>query len=107
MKALILAAGRGRRMGKVCNEKNKCLVEICGKPLIENSLQCAVNLGFPEILIVVGHQAEKIINAYGYSYRGKIIKYIFQPEQKGLVHAVECAREALNREDFMIMLGDE
>ncbi len=32
---------------------------------------------------------------------------MIEPEQKGLVHALECARAALNGEDFFLMLGDE
>jgi len=107
MKALILAAGKGSRIGDYCKEENKCLLKVRGKPLIENSLQCTAGLDLSEILIVVGHRAEKIIKTYGYSYKGKSIKYVFQLEQRGLVYAIECARETLNGEDFMLMLGDE
>lgn len=107
MKPLILAAGRGKRMGDLCEKKNKCLIEMTGRPLIEYSLDHANRLDFPEILIVVGYQADEIINTYGNNYKGKHIRYIFQNEQMGLVHAIECAKEALNGENFMLMLGDE
>jgi len=106
-KSLILAAGRGKRMGKLCDENNKCLLELGGSPLIEYSLECSVKINSSEILIVVGYQAEKIMERYGSNYKGIPIKYIFQPEQMGLVHAIERAREALENEDFMLMLGDE
>jgi dTDP-glucose pyrophosphorylase len=107
MKALILAAGRGKRMDDLCEKNNKCLIKVAGKPLIEYSLECAIKIGFSEILIIVGHQAEKIINAYGNTYKGHPIKYVFQAEQKGLVHAIACAKKEINEEDFMLMLGDE
>jgi dTDP-glucose pyrophosphorylase len=107
MKALILAGGRGKRLGELSNDKNKCMLEINGKPLIEYSLDCATKTSISEIVIVVGHKAEEIINIYGNKYNGKAIKYVIQPEQKGLVHAIECAREAVGKEDFMLMLGDE
>ncbi len=107
MKALILAAGRGKRMGELCEKRNKCLIEIVGRPLIEYSLDCASRIDFSEILIVVGYQAEEIINTFGNHYRGRPIKYIFQEEQRGLVHAIECAKEAMGKDDFMLMLGDE
>jgi len=48
-----------------------------------------------------------IINRYGYSFGGKRLKYVLQIRQKGLVHTIECARSALEQEDFMLMLGDE
>jgi len=107
MKVLILAAGRGKRMGKLCEENNKCLFEMAGRPLIEYSLDLAYHIDFSDIFVVVGYQAEKIINICGNNYKGKPIKYIYQKEQKGLVHAIECAKEELGREDFMLMLGDE
>ena len=107
MKALILAGGRGKRLDDVYEDKNKCMIEIEKKPLIEYSLDCAGQTNISEIVIVVGYKAEEIINTYGNSYNGKTIKYVIQPEQKGLVHAIECAKDTIGKEDFMLMLGDE
>lgn len=107
MKALILAGGRGKRLGGVSNDKNKCMIEINGRPLIEYSLNCATQTAISEIIIVVGHKAEEIINTYGNRYNGKLIEYVIQSEQGGLVHAIECAKEAIGRADIMLMLGDE
>ena len=107
MKALILAGGRGKRLAEISEAKNKCLIEIKGKPLIEYSLDCASKTDISEIVIVVGYRAQEIMKRYGASYNGKVIKYVIQPEQKGLVHAIECAKEAIGKEDFMLMLGDE
>lgn len=107
MKALILAGGRGKRLGGVSNGQNKCMLKMNGKPLIEYSLTSAFNIDVDEIVIVVGYKAEEIIGTYGNSYRDKPISYVTQPEQKGLVHAMECARETIGKEDFMLMLGDE
>jgi len=108
MKALILAAGRGKRLGKASEGLNKCMIDAFGKPLIEYSLDCASSLNeITEIVIVVGYRAEDIINKYGNSYRRKRIKYVIQWEQKGLVDAIEWAKPAINGDDFMLMLGDE
>lgn len=107
MKALILAGGRGKRAGAASDSINKCMIKIDGKPLIERSLDCVSETKSLEIIIVVGYKAEDIINTYGNNYRGKRIRYVFQTEQKGLVHAIECAAGSIGREDFMLMLGDE
>jgi dTDP-glucose pyrophosphorylase len=64
-------------------------------------------LDISEIVIVVGYKAEDIINHFGIAFGSKRIRYVIQSEQKGLVHALECARTALNGEDFFLMLGDE
>ena len=65
MKALILAGGRGKRIKEAHKDKNKCMITINGKPLIEYSLDCVAQTGVSEIVIVVGYKAEEIINTYG------------------------------------------
>ena len=39
MKGLVLAAGRGSRMGELTNEKPKCLTPLGGKPLIDSLVE--------------------------------------------------------------------
>jgi dTDP-glucose pyrophosphorylase len=107
MKALILAGGRGKRLQEFSEEKNKCMVEIGGKMAINFSLDFALQDVIEEIVIIVGYKAEEIINHFGISYGGKKITYVIQHEQKGLVHAIECARKAIDGHDFMLLLGDE
>ncbi len=67
MRALILAAGRGSRMGPLGNDRPKCLVELGGKPLIERQIAALVRGGVNEIGIVRGYRAE-MIDFAGLSY---------------------------------------
>jgi len=107
MKGLILAGGRGKRLDELSINKNKCMIEVNGKPMIEYSLNYASETDVDEIIVVVGHRAEEIINTYGNKYKDKRLRYVIQWEQKGLVHAIECARDAIVGDDFMLLLGDE
>ena len=107
MRALILAGGRGNRINEFSEDRNKCMVLLNGRPLIEHNLERLEGKAIREIVIVVGYKAEDIINHYGTSFHGKRIRYVIQQEQKGLVHAIECARDALAGEDLLLMLGDE
>ncbi|MDI6840290.1 MAG: nucleotidyltransferase family protein [bacterium] len=108
MKALILAGGRGKRLKEITNSVNKCMLELGGKPVIEYNIDRAAEIvDISEIVIVVGHRAEDIINRYGTEYNGKKIKYVLQWEQKGLVHAIECSKHAIGEDDFFLLLGDE
>lgn len=104
MKALVLAAGRGKRMG---DSGNKCLLEVFGRPLIEYSLDCASTLDISEILVVVGYKSDDIARKYGNSYHQQSLTYVYQREQNGIVDALECSKEYLGGEDFLLMLGDE
>jgi dTDP-glucose pyrophosphorylase len=108
MKALILAGGRGKRLVQnVTQEKNKCMLLVNGKPLLEYSLDNCANTEVDEIIMVVGYRAEEIINYYGNKYKSKSIKYVIQWEQRGLVDAIECAKEEIAKDDFMLLLGDQ
>lgn len=107
MKAMILAGGRGARLEGVTNDRNKCMHEFKGRPLIEYSLENAKNAGVDEMVIVVSYRAESIINHYGNRYDGRPIKYVIQWERKGLVHAMECCRDTVGDSDFMLFLADE
>ncbi|MGA1870455.1 MAG: nucleotidyltransferase family protein [bacterium] len=107
MKALILAGGRGKRLDEYSENRNKCMLSVRCKPVIEFSLDNAVKTKVDEIIIVVGYRAEDIINYYGNHYKDKTIKYVIQWEQKGLVHAIEYAKDAIGKDDFILMLGDE
>jgi dTDP-glucose pyrophosphorylase len=107
MKALILAGGRGNRINEISENQNKCMIPFKGRPLIEYNLKRVAALDISEMVIVVGYKAEDIINHYGNRFGDKRIRYVIQREQKGLVHALDCAREGLEGQDFFLMLGDE
>ncbi|MGF3522073.1 MAG: nucleotidyltransferase family protein [Candidatus Bathyarchaeia archaeon] len=108
MKALILAGGRGKRLGEITANTNKCMLMLGKKPVIEYNLERASSIDeIKEIILVVGHRAEDIINYFGTEFQGRRIRYVIQWEQKGLVHAIEVAKKALETDDFFLLLGDE
>ncbi|MGB8311020.1 MAG: nucleotidyltransferase family protein [Halobacteriota archaeon] len=107
MKAVILAGGRGKRLKETTNSSNKCMLEVDNKPVLEYNLDRALEMDIDEIVMVVGYRAEDIINRYGTSRNGVRIRYVIQWEQKGLVHAIECSKDAIERDDFFLLLGDE
>lgn len=107
MKALILAGGRGSRLNKLTKDCNKSILRLFEKPIIEYNLEHAVEAGVNEIIIVVGYKKEEIIGHYGYEFKGIKISYVIQKEQRGLVNAIEYAKEKIGYSDFILMLADE
>lgn len=76
MKALILAAGFGKRLRPITNTIPKSMVEVNGTPLLENALNNLYDIGgISEIGIVVGHMANYIKSHIGDSWKGIPIKY--------------------------------
>ncbi len=60
MKAIILAAGRGSRMGNKTETLPKCLTKLWGKTLLEWQLKAIREAGINEIAIVTGYHSEQI-----------------------------------------------
>ena len=67
MKAIILAAGQDSRLGKICREKPKCLMEIEDNTLLEIQINTLHTCGIEDIRIVRGYEGERI-NVPGLKY---------------------------------------
>ncbi len=78
--AIVLAAGLGTRMK---SSLVKTMHPLRGKPLIRYSIDAAKELEPARLILVVGHQAERIMDTIGSE-----AAYAVQHEQKGTAHAV-------------------
>ncbi|MEC8900486.1 MAG: sugar phosphate nucleotidyltransferase, partial [Pseudomonadota bacterium] len=65
MKAMILAAGLGKRMRPLTDHCPKPLLPVAGKPLIVHHLERLKRAGINEVVINVSYRAEQIISALG------------------------------------------
>lgn len=65
MKAMILAAGLGKRMRPLTDHCPKPLLPIAGKPLIVHHLERLQRAGIEDVVINVSYRAEQIIAALG------------------------------------------
>ncbi|MEK6951267.1 MAG: phosphocholine cytidylyltransferase family protein [Nanoarchaeota archaeon] len=61
MKAFILAAGIGSRLGDLTIDLPKCLVPVAGKPILEYQLDALLANGITDVAIVLGYKKEKIL----------------------------------------------
>jgi len=62
MKAMILAAGLGTRLGKLTEEMAKALVKVNGKPMLEHVVDYLKSYGINEIIVNVHHFGEQVID---------------------------------------------
>lgn len=60
MNAIILAAGLGTRLRPLTNDRPKCMVEVCGTPMVERQIQCLREVGITDITLVSGYRAESL-----------------------------------------------
>lgn len=56
--AVIMAAGMGTRFGKYTEQIPKGFVEVCGKPMIERSIETLISCGIERIVIGTGYKHE-------------------------------------------------
>ena len=59
MKAIILSAGAGSRLGDLTKEIPKSLVDVNGKSIIQRQIETFLNNGIKEIIVIVGPHKEK------------------------------------------------
>jgi len=63
--AIILAGGKGTRLGNLGRTKNKAMLEIDNIPLLERIINNFKNIGVKTFIIAVSHLSEQIINHFG------------------------------------------
>jgi choline kinase len=106
MKAIILAAGVGKRLAAVTRERPKCLVELGGRPLLIRYLDALLEAGVKRAAVVVGHKQEMIRRTGGESYRGLAVQYVVNDQYtRGSLYSLWLARVAFD-DDVLIMDAD-
>lgn len=127
-KAVIPAAGFGTRFLPATKAVPKEMLPIIDKPTIQYIVEEAMESGITDLLIIVSRGKDAIVNHFDKAFEleavlerdnkqemleavqvsGKInVHFVRQQEQKGLGHAVLCAKSFAGNEPFAVMLGDD
>ena len=104
MKALILAAGFGKRLRPITNTIPKSMVTVNGTPLLCNALNNVTALGISEIGIVVGHMADYIRDQIGNEWNGVPVRYFENERYLTTNNVVSLYKAAEFCDDDMLML---
>ncbi|MBO4367284.1 MAG: HAD-IIIA family hydrolase [Clostridia bacterium] len=105
--ALILAGGKGTRMREITGGLiPKPLVRICGKPILERTIENLRMQGIEEITVSVGYLHEQIVAYFGDGEKyGVKIRYIVEKEPLGSGGALYYLKESL-KEPLLVCPGD-
>lgn len=108
MRAMILAAGRGERMGQLTEEQPKPLLEVAGKALIEHTIMRLCDSGVRELVINLAYRGQQIRDRLGDGARyGATIVYSQEPE--GALDTgggIAAALDLLGPEPFIVVNSD-
>ena len=107
MKAMILAAGFGRRLGEITKNKPKPLLKVKGKPLIDYHIEKLISAGFKTIAInthYLGNQiSDHVINIFGQEVE---IIISHENELLGTGGGIKKAISSFEDEDIVIINSD-
>ena len=106
MKAVILAGGKGTRLGQYTKDIPKPMLEIDNKPILEHQVEVLKRYGINEIIFLVNHLKSVIIDYFGDGSKfGVSIKYLEEEKPLGTAGGLKEIEEYLS-EDFLFIYGD-
>ena len=102
--AIILAAGLGSRLQPLTSEVPKCLTEINGKSIINNTLEILEKNGIKETVIVIGYLGDVVKKKIGNKYRNMKISYIWNNkyQETNSMYSVWLAKNYLKKGVILI-----
>ena len=107
MKALIIAAGEGKRLKEFSKDEPKPLINLLGLSLIERVILTTKQAGVDEFIIVIGYRGDKIKSKIGTGDKYNVkIDYVQNNEwQKGNGISVLKAKKFL-KDNFVLLMAD-
>jgi len=106
MKAIILAAGVGKRLWEVTQHRPKCLIEIGGQTLLHRYLTALRSVGIHRADIVVGYKQEMIRAAVAANSCGMRVDFLVNEQfHRGSISSLWIARDVLH-DNAIIMDAD-
>jgi len=107
MKAIILAAGEGKRMRPLTLETPKPMIQVLGKPLLHWIVE-SLPSEITELVIVVGYKGEQIQKYFGNKFEGRSVTYVVQEKAMGTGHALHLCKHLIKAgEKFLFMFADD
>lgn len=108
MRAVILAAGMGKRLKDLTHDNTKCMVKVNGVTLIERMLRQLDKLNLSEIVIVVGYKKEKLKEFISTLHTVTPIKYIENDiyDKTNNIYSLYLAKDELLKEDVLLLESD-
>ncbi len=109
MKGVILAGGLGKRLWPLTKITNKHLLPVYDKPMVYYPIECLVNAGIKDVLLVTGgNDAGDFLRLLGNGKELglKELHYTYQEGEGGIADALRLAEDFADGEKIVVILGD-
>jgi bifunctional UDP-N-acetylglucosamine pyrophosphorylase/glucosamine-1-phosphate N-acetyltransferase len=92
MQAVILAAGKGKRLQPMTLKRSKAMAPVVGKPMVERVMETLVENHIREFIMVVSQEDSEVERHFReQSDLDVTIQFVLQPERLGMAHALGLA----------------
>jgi glucose-1-phosphate thymidylyltransferase len=109
MKGVVLAGGLGSRLAPLTNITNKHLLPVYKKPMVYYPIECLVNAGIRDVMLVTGgNDAGDFLKLLGNGKRFGLneLRYTYQEGEGGIADALSLARDFADGQKLVVILGD-
>ena len=108
MQAIILAAGMGKRLGELTKNNTKCMVEVNGVKLIDRVLTYLSHLDLKRIVIVIGYQAQNLVQYIENQYKNLNIEFVENPiyDKTNNIYSLALAKNKFKEDDTLLLESD-
>ena len=105
--ALLLAAGTGSRLRPLTRNAPKCLTEVGDRPILDRLIHNLRAKGFKRLVVVLGHQGDKIRDFLRHKADDMRVDYVFNPEYQTTnnLYSLWLARQQI-QEPFLLVESD-
>lgn len=108
MQAVILAAGMGKRLKDLTQDRAKCMVQVNGISLVERALRILDKKNLSRIVVVVGYKAADLQNCIEELHLGTPVVFIDNTiyDKTNNIYSLLMAKEYLIKEDTLLLESD-
>ncbi len=109
MKGIVLAGGLGTRLRPLTLVTNKHLLPVYDRPMVYYPIQCLLNAGIDEILVVTGgeHAGDFLkLLKNGQDLGVRHLEYAYQEGNGGIADALRLAEDFADGQKVCVVLGD-
>ena len=106
MKAIIPVAGAGTKLRPHSYTQPKALITLAGRTVLSIIIDQMREAGITEFIFIVGYLGDKIRDYVKTKYPELQAHYVQQIDRQGVGHAIQIARDVVNNDEVMVILGD-
>jgi len=100
-RAILIAAGRGKRLGAHTDDVPKCMVEVAGRPILGWVWRALASVGVDELVVIRGYRGD-VLEAF---VRGLVPRAVFVDnvawQTNNVLLSLACARDYLDRPSYL------